>query len=120
MGNSIKKICKFFLKKNGIEEPLLQTIALDSKKNSFKQVGLHDFKIIRTLGRGSFGKVVMVKYKEREIYYAMKILKKEYIKQTNQIFHTKTEREILEKISHPFVVRLQYAFQSPEKLYIVN
>ena len=120
MGNSIEKICKIFFIKNGIEEPLLQTITLDSKKNSFKHVGLHDFKIIRTLGRGSFGKVVMVKYKETQNYYAMKILKKEVIKQTNQIFHTKTEREILEKINHPFIVKLQYAFQSPEKLYIVT
>jgi serine/threonine protein kinase len=126
MGNSIKKICmRIFSKKEGVTEPLLQCISFPttpntSKKNSFKNVGLEDFKVIRTLGRGSFGKVVMVQYKDSQSYYAMKILKKDLVKQTNQIFHTKTEREILEKISHPFIVRLQYAFQSPEKLYIVT
>lgn len=29
------------------------------------------------------------------------------------------ERLILEKISHPFIVKLHYAFQTPDKLYFV-
>jgi serine/threonine protein kinase len=29
------------------------------------------------------------------------------------------ERDILEKIRSPFIVQLQYAFQTPEKLYLV-
>lgn len=33
--------------------------------------------------------------------------------------HTKAEREILEKISNPFIVKLHYAFQTPDKLYFV-
>lgn len=29
------------------------------------------------------------------------------------------EREILEKLQHPFIVKLHYAFQTPKKLYFV-
>lgn len=51
--------------------------------------------------------------------YAMKVLKKEEISEKQQEVHTKTEREILEKISNPFIVKLHFAFQTPDKLYFV-
>jgi len=37
----------------------------------------------------------------------------------NQVEHTKTERSVLESVSHPFIVNLHYAFQTPKKLYMV-
>jgi len=37
----------------------------------------------------------------------------------NQVEHTKTERQILELIDHPFIIKLKYAFQTPEKLYFI-
>lgn len=49
----------------------------------------------------------------------MKVLKKEEISEKQQEMHTKAEREILEKISNPFIVKLHYAFQTPDKLYFV-
>ena len=51
--------------------------------------------------------------------YAMKVLKKKEISERQQEDHTKAEREILEKITNPFIVKLHYAFQSPDKLYFV-
>jgi serine/threonine protein kinase len=87
---------------------------------SKSKVSLHDFKIIKTLGKGSFGKVLLVKNIFNNEYYAMKILKKEFIKKQKQISHTKNEREILEKINFPFIVRMYFAFQNNEKLYIVT
>lgn len=49
----------------------------------------------------------------------MKILKKEVIAKRNQKLHTKAEREILGNMNSPFIVQLQYAFQTEEKLYLV-
>merc|ERR1712232_1235222 len=37
----------------------------------------------------------------------------------NQVEHTKSERKVLEVASHPFIVTLHYAFQTPKKLYMV-
>jgi serine/threonine protein kinase len=90
-----------------------------SKRNSQDKLSLYDFKLIKTLGKGSFGKVLLVNNLHNKKYYAMKILKKEFLKKQNQEGHTKTEREILEKINHPFIVKLHYAFQTNDKLYLV-
>eukprot|EP00744_Colponema_vietnamica_P007642 GILI01010975.1.p1 GENE.GILI01010975.1~~GILI01010975.1.p1 ORF type:complete len:345 (+),score=81.06 GILI01010975.1:98-1036(+) len=49
----------------------------------------------------------------------MKILKKEAIIARNQVAHTKTERNILQTIDHPFIVQLCFAFQTADKLYLV-
>jgi len=84
-----------------------------------RSIGLDDFVSIRVLGRGSFGKVVLVKKKDTETLYAMKILKKSHILKRNQVEHTKTERNVLEYIQHPFIVALRFAFQTKTKLYLV-
>ena len=49
----------------------------------------------------------------------MKVLKKSFVVAKNQVEHTRCERRILRDIDHPFIVRLRYAFQSQEKLYLV-
>ena len=49
----------------------------------------------------------------------MKVLKKQEVCDREQEDHTKAEREILEKINNPFIVKLHYAFQTPDKLYFV-
>ncbi len=50
----------------------------------------------------------------------MKVLKKSVIKLKNQEDHTKTERKILAKVYHPYIVNLQYAFQDKLKLYLIT
>ena len=85
-----------------------------------KKVSLNDFRIIKTLGKGAFGKVILVYNNDLKKYFAMKTLKKDFIKKNKQIAHTKTEREILEKIDHPFIAKLYFAFQNKEKLYILT
>lgn len=50
------------------------------------------------IGTGSYGKVLLVKKKETDKLFAMKVLKKGFIKKSKQVEHTMTERRILEKI----------------------
>jgi serum/glucocorticoid-regulated kinase 2 len=80
---------------------------------------LDDFDLLKVIGRGSFGKVMQVRKKSNGKVYAMKILKKDTIVARNQVEHTKTERNVLEYIRHPFIVSLRYAFQTKNKLYFV-
>ena len=49
----------------------------------------------------------------------MKTLKKDMILRKGQTTNTKVERMILERITHPFIVKLHFAFQTPERLYFV-
>lgn len=49
----------------------------------------------------------------------MKVLKKKFIRQKKQVRNTWAERRILEKVTHPFIVKLNFAFQSDKKLFLV-
>lgn len=49
----------------------------------------------------------------------MKVLNKKNIYDRGEVEHTKSEKNILMKLCHPFLVNLNYSFQSPDKLYFV-
>jgi serine/threonine protein kinase len=82
---------------------------------------MDDFSILKVLGKGAFGKVMLVKKKDdkNNNLYALKTLRKAEIVKRGQVEHTKTERVVLERINCPFLVHLVYAFQTTEKLYMV-
>lgn len=84
-----------------------------------KETNLSSFKKISLLGRGAFGEVFLVENLHDSKKYAMKVLDKGMIMRQNILRYAMTERKILSTINHPFVVRLHYAFQSSEKLYLV-
>nr|CAD7572539.1 unnamed protein product [Timema californicum] len=79
------------------------------------------FELLKVLGQGSFGKVFLVRKvvgKDSGTLYAMKVLKKATLKVRDRM-RTKTERNILVDVQHPFIVRLHYAFQTEGKLYLI-
>lgn len=82
-------------------------------------ISIDDFETIRMLGKGEYGKVLLVRKKASGELFALKILKKKLISDKNQIQHTKAERSVLQRASHPFIVRLRYAFHTQQKLYLV-
>ena len=83
-------------------------------------ITINDFEELKVLGRGSFGKVILVKNKKNNELYAMKILKKSIIKEKQQEEHTKTEQKILKINNNPFVIKLYFSFQDKSNLYIVT
>lgn len=78
-----------------------------------------DFDLLKVIGKGSFGKVMLVRKKDTGKVYAMKVLNKRTIIERNEVEHTKSEKSILMKLSHPFLVGLHYSFQTPDKLYFI-
>lgn len=80
---------------------------------------LEDFKMLKLLGRGGFGKVVLVENMKNKKLYAMKILRKKDIVQSEQVEHTKAEKAILQHVNHPFLVSLHSAFSNKRKIYFV-
>jgi serine/threonine protein kinase len=90
------------------------------EENKESKVTLQDFLKLKVLGRGAFGKVILVKFLKTNELYALKVLKKKIIIKRKQIDHTKTERYVLEKLNHPFIVKLHFAFQDEKKLYLVT
>jgi serine/threonine protein kinase len=81
--------------------------------NKTKEVGscsINDFVMLQVIGKGSYGKVILVKKKDTQKHYALKILKKEEIMRKKQYDHTMAERSILGNVDYPFIVKMDYAF----------
>lgn len=83
------------------------------------RVGLKDFERIRVLGKGAFGKVILAREKSTNKIYAMKVLKKTHVLNKRQVEHTMSERYVLGRTQHPFIVGMHYAFQTNDKLVFV-
>lgn len=64
---------------------------------------MNEFEYLKLLGKGTFGKVILVKEKATGRYYAMKILKKEVIVAKDEVAHTLTENRVLQNSRHPFL-----------------
>lgn len=83
------------------------------------KVGPKDFKALCQLGKGSFGEVYLVEKKDNGALYALKVLKKDKVLGSNLIKYAFAERNILLNITHPFIVKLNFAFQTSDKLAMV-
>ncbi|KAF4693606.1 hypothetical protein FOZ60_010531 [Perkinsus olseni] len=92
--------------------------ALVSRKSRYC---LEDFDLRATVGTGTFGRVRVVKIKgcKDRTPFALKILKKSEVIRLKQIEHVKAEREILEKLSHPFIVNLFTTFRDDKRLFML-
>ena len=75
-------------------------------------VTLQDFIIKSVIGRGSFGKVFLVQHKGDGKVYAMKSLRKDVILDYDQVESTLLEKKILLEADHPFLVGMEYVFQT--------
>eukprot|EP00753_Platysulcus_tardus_P003418 PLAT12454.1.p1 GENE.PLAT12454.1~~PLAT12454.1.p1 ORF type:complete len:511 (-),score=280.29 PLAT12454.1:68-1600(-) len=86
-----------------------------------KKVSIEDFDLLKVLGRGSFGKVMLVRRKGGPAgeLLALKSLRKSDVLKRNQLEHTAAERKILQTVEHPSIVALKYAWQTSGKLYLV-
>ncbi|ORZ01427.1 kinase-like domain-containing protein [Syncephalastrum racemosum] len=89
------------------------------KPTQSQPIAFDSFDLLRVIGRGSFGKVYVVRKKDTNRIYAMKVLRKSRIISRSEVTHTMAEKTVLAKVSNPFIVPLKFAFQSPDKLYLV-
>ncbi|KAJ3222864.1 serine/threonine protein kinase psk1, partial [Chytriomyces hyalinus] len=64
--------------------------------------------------------VFLVRRRATDEIFAMKVLKKAtLVIHTKTVEHTKNERSILSQVAHNFIVKLHYAFQTPDKLFLI-
>lgn len=112
-------------KENGGDQ--IKNILVQSKESFIKMwerppphvVTLEDFDRIKTLGTGSFGRVMLVRHKDSQKFFAMKILDKTKVVKLKQVEHTLNEKKILSAVKFPFLVDMEYAFKDNSYLYMV-
>jgi len=101
------------------EARLEETSSSAGGRTTMKKLTPEDFEALYLVGQGAFGKVFQVRKKDTGVLYAMKVMKKEVVIAKEQMEYTKQERDILTSITHPYVVKLRFSFQTATKLYLV-
>ncbi|KAI9330888.1 kinase-like domain-containing protein [Obelidium mucronatum] len=84
-----------------------------------QEVDLNHFELLRSIGKGAFGKVKVVKHKNTKNTYALKYINKEACIKMKAVDNIIQERKLLEEIHCPFVCNLRYAFQDDENMFMV-
>ncbi|XP_015462008.3 serine/threonine-protein kinase MRCK alpha isoform X8 [Astyanax mexicanus] len=86
-----------------------------------KQMRLHreDFEILKVIGRGAFGEVAVVKVKNSDKVFAMKILNKWEMLKRAETACFREERDVLVNGDSQWITTLHYAFQDDNFLYLV-
>lgn len=81
---------------------------------------LADFVVMKTLGTGSFGRVVLTKHKKKaDKLYAMKLMEKANVVKTKQVEHTHSEIRILDALNFEFLVHMEFYFKDNVYLFLV-
>jgi len=83
------------------------------------EVNLEDFKPIKMIGEGGFSVVTQVMKIDTGELFAVKSMDKSFLIRQDKLNQALTERKVMSKLSHPFIVKLHWAFQSPSKLHLV-
>lgn len=84
-----------------------------------RQKRKNDFNIGKVIGRGAFGEVLKVQDIETGKYYAMKVLSKSRISREKKINYVILERDAMNALNHPNIIRLYLTFQDNSNLYYV-
>ena len=81
-----------------------------------RNVTLDDFNFLAVLGKGNFGKVMLAEEKQTGVLYAIKVLKKEFIIENDEIDSTRSEKRVFLTVArerHPFLLNLCLLYTSP-------
>ncbi|KAE9397835.1 AGC/NDR protein kinase [Gymnopus androsaceus JB14] len=76
------------------------------------------FHIIAQVGQGGYGEVFLARKQETGEVCALKKMKKRTLHKMDEIRHVLIERDILTATKTPWLVRLLYAFQDPQHVYL--
>jgi serine/threonine protein kinase len=96
---------------------LLQLIPI--QKIPCPQVDISSFDIYNCIGVGGFSKVFLCRFKEDGKFYAMKLIDKRLILKHKKNKIVMNERNIMESINHPFVIKMKFSFETADNLAFV-
>jgi classical protein kinase C alpha type len=87
-----------------------------------RRIGLDHFNFLAVLGKGNFGKVMLAETKSTKKLYAIKVLKKEFIIENDEVESIRSEKRVFliaNKERHPFLLNLHACFQTETRVYFV-
>ncbi|UQC76694.1 calcium-independent protein kinase C, partial [Colletotrichum lupini] len=87
-----------------------------------QRIGLDHFNFLAVLGKGNFGKVMLAETKRSKRLYAIKVLKKEFIIENDEVESIRSEKRVFliaNRERHPFLTNLHACFQTETRVYFV-
>jgi|SaaInlStandDraft_6_1057023.scaffolds.fasta_scaffold06929_3 serine/threonine protein kinase len=92
---------------------------LPNVRANFGRLKLAEFVVKETLGTGTFGRVRLAMHKQTGRHFALKIAKKREVIRLKQIDHVRSEKDLLSRLDHPFIVKLYGTSTSSNYLYML-
>ncbi|XP_065223077.1 cAMP-dependent protein kinase catalytic subunit gamma-like [Planococcus citri] len=80
---------------------------------------LEEFVVGRTIGVGSFGRVLLYRHRKTQHLYAAKIMNKEKMVRMNQVLRVIEEKRVLQSVACKFLVDLRFSFKTNSNLYLL-
>ena len=116
---TIDKFEEYYKQKLEDQKQIDQVTTMFISSETGNKLTINNFNLLKTLGKGGFGKVYLVQKKGSKELFALKTIKKLFIIEKKQFEQVKREKEILYEAKHPFLVGLHAAFQTPDKLFFL-
>ena len=83
--------------------------------------GMDDFKIIRKIGKGGFGRVFLAEHSKENKLVALKVIVKKEIPETKaDKEHVQAEHFVQTNMAHPFIAKLFCSFQTRTKIFYAS
>jgi len=116
-----RKMEEFHLDSKAKDDLRAKHVALETKyaKEGRKKYKITDFDCVKTIGRGAFGEVRVVRKKEDNKVYALKMMRKKEMIAKKQVTHIRAERNLLAAADNTWLVKLHFSFQDDMFLYLV-
>ena len=77
-----------------------------------------DFHILTQVGQGGYGQVYLAQKKDTKEVCALKVMSKKLLFKLDEVRHVLTERDILTAAKSDWLVKLLYAFQDEQSIYL--
>ncbi len=112
--------CYTLSKHDFTELGLAQDVAWSRRWDMEDTRDVSQLQVLRSLGAGAFGTAWLVKHLKTDRQYALKALEKHTVKRQNWTSVVVREKDLLQSLSsHPCVITMYNAFQSPTHLFML-
>jgi hypothetical protein len=107
---------------SGVPVPKQKPLPSATDPGTGQRIGLDHFNFLAVLGKGNFGKVMLAETKRSRKLYAIKVLKKEFIIENDEVESIRSEKRVFliaNRERHPFLTNLHACFQTETRVYFV-
>lgn len=107
---------------SGVPVAARKPLPLATDPGTGQRIGLDHFNFLAVLGKGNFGKVMLAETKKSRKLYAIKVLKKEFIIENDEVESIRSEKRVFliaNRERHPFLTNLHACFQTETRVYFV-